>query len=231
MIIHSSILAWRIPCTEEPGGLQSMGSWRVRHDWSNSAYTAPVSWFPWGFLPQACHSLALILIPLNHSHAPATQNKSFPPPFLGSLLLASYPMGWDLPRFSSVQLLSRVRLFVTPWTAAHKASLSITNSQSLLKLMYIASVMPFNHLILCHPLLLCLQSFPESGSFPMSQFFTTGGQSNGVSASASVLPINIQDWFPLGWTGWISLQSKGLSRVFSNTTVQKHQFFGTQLSL
>ena len=76
-----------------------------------------------------------------------------------------------------------------------------------------------------------LQSFPASGSFPMSQFFASGGQSIGVSASASVLPMNIQDWFPLGWTGWISLQSKGLSRVFSNTTVQKHQFFCAQLSL
>ena len=75
------------------------------------------------------------------------------------------------------------------------------------------------------------QSFPASGSFQMSQFFTSGGQSNGVSASASVLPMNIQDWFPLGWTGWISLLFKGLSRVFSNTTVQKHQFFGTPLSL
>ena len=73
-----------------------------------------------------------------------------------------------------------------------------------------------------------LQSFPPSGSFPISQFFASGGQSIGVSASASVLPMNIQDWFPLGWIDWISLQSKGLSRVFSNTTVQKHQFFGTQ---
>ena len=75
-----------------------------------------------------------------------------------------------------------------------------------------------------------LQSFPASGSFQMSQFFTSGGQTIGVSASTSVLPMNIQDWFPLGWTGWISLQSKELSRVFSNTTVQKHQFFSTQLS-
>ena len=75
-----------------------------------------------------------------------------------------------------------------------------------------------------------LQSFPASGSFPISPFFASGGQSIGVSASASVLPMNTQDWFPLGWTGWISLQSKGLSRVFSNTTVQKHQFFGTQPS-
>ena len=84
-----------------------------------------------------------------------------------------------------------------------------------------SSVVPFSS---------CPQSLLASGSFPMSQLFTWGGQSIGVSASASVLPINIQDWFPLGWTGWISLQSKGLSRVFSNTTVQKHQFFGTQLS-
>ena len=84
-----------------------------------------------------------------------------------------------------------------------------------------------NHLILCHPLLLHCQSFPVSESFQMIQFFTSGGQSTGASASASVLPMNIQDWFPLGWTGWISLQSKGISRVFSNTTVQKHHFFGT----
>ena len=76
-----------------------------------------------------------------------------------------------------------------------------------------------------------LQSFPAWGSFPMSQFFTSGGQSIGVSASASVLPMNIQDWFPLGWTGWISLQPKGLSSIFSNTTVQKYQFFSAQLSL
>ena len=84
-----------------------------------------------------------------------------------------------------------------------------------------SSIVPFSS---------CLQSFPASGCFQMSQFFTSDGQSIGVSASASVLPMNIQDWFPLRWTGWISLQSKGLSRVFSNTTVQKHQFFGAQLS-
>ena len=81
------------------------------------------------------------------------------------------------------------------------------------------------------PFASCPQSFPVSGSFPMSQLFTSGGQSIGASTSASVLPMNNQDWFPLGWTGWISLQSKGLSRVFSNTTVQKHQFFGAQLFL
>ena len=130
----------------------------------------------------------------------------------------------------SVQLLSCVWLFVIPWTMAHQAYLSITNSQSLPKLMSIELMMPSNHLILCCPLLLPLQSFTESGSFPMSQLFTSGGQSIGVSTSTSVLPMNTQDWSPLGWTGWISLQSKGLLRVFSNTTFQKHQFFGAQLS-
>ena len=98
------------------------------------------------------------------------------------------------------------------------------------KLMTPELVMPSNHLILCLPLLLLPSVFPASGSFPMSQYFTSGGQSIGVSASASVLPMNIQDGFPLGWTGWISLLSNGLSRVFSNITVQKHQFFGAQPS-
>ena len=137
--------------------------------------------------------------------------------------------------FSSVQLLSHVRLSVTPWTAAHQASLSITNSWSLLKPMSVDSVMPSNHLILC-PLLLPPSIFPSirvfsKTVFQMSHFFESSGQSIGVSASVSVLPMNIQDRFPLGWTGWISLQSKGLSRVFSNTPVQKHQHFSTQLSL
>ena len=85
-----------------------------------------------------------------------------------------------------------------------------------------SSVVPFSS---------CLQSFPASGSFQMSQFFPSGGQSTRASASASVFPMNVQDWFPLGWTGWISVQSKGLLRVFSNTTAQKHQFFSAQLSL
>ena len=132
--------------------------------------------------------------------------------------------------FSSVQLLSHVWLFATPWTPACQASLSITNSQSLLKLMPIELVVPSNHLILCCPLLSCPQSFPASGSFTMSQFFASGGQSIGVSASTSVLPVNMQDWSLLGWTRWISLQSKELSKVFSNITVQKDQFFGAQLS-
>ena len=128
-------------------------------------------------------------------------------------------------QFSSVQSLSPIWLFATPWTVTCQASLSITNARSPPKSMSIVSVMPSNHLILCSPLLL-----PPS-IFQMSQFFASGGQSIGVSASVSVLPKNTQDWSPLGWTCWISLQSKGLSRVFSSTTVQKHQFFGTQLSL
>ena len=131
----------------------------------------------------------------------------------------------------SVQLLSHVQLFRTLWAAAHQASLYITTSQSLLKLISIESVMPSNHLILCRSLLLLPSIFPSSRVFLISRFFASGGQSIGVSASTSVLPMNIQDWLSLGWTGWTSLQSKGISRVLSNTTVQKHQFFGTQLSL
>ena len=134
-------------------------------------------------------------------------------------------------QFSLVQSLSCVWLFVTPWTAARQSSLSITNSWACLNSCKSSQW--------CHPTVLssdvpfssCLQSFPASGSFLVSQFFASGGQRIGVSASASVLPVNIQDWFSLCWTGWISLQSKGLSRVFSNTTVQKHQFFCAQLSL
>ena len=104
---------------------------------------------------------------------------------------------------------------------------SVTISQSLLKFMSTELVMPSNHLILCHPLSSWPQSFPASGSFQMSQLLAWGGQSIGVSASESVLAMNTQDWSPLGRTGWISLQSKGLSRVFSNTTLQKHQFSGS----
>ena len=116
------------------------------------------------------------------------------------------------------------------WTAARQASLSITNSRSSLRVTSIESLIPSSHLILYCPLL--LPSIMSSiGSFPMSQFFTSSGQTIGVSVSASVLTMNIQDCFPLGLTGLISLQSKGLSRVFLNTTVQKHQFFSTQLSL
>ena len=138
----------------------------------------------------------------------------------------SFQIPWGV---SSVQLLSHIQLFATLWTAAYQASLSIINSQSMLKLMSIESVMPPNLSSSAVPFSSCLQSSPASGSFPMSQLFSPHGQSVGASASASVLPMNIQDWFPLGLTGLISLLSKGLSRAFSNTTVQNHQLFGTQL--
>ena len=176
------LLPGKIPWMDKPGGLPSMGSHRVRHDWSDLA-AAEAEWLDYIF--------TLV---------------------------------------QSVQSLSSVLLFVNPWTTARQASLSITNSQNLLKLMSIELVMPSISSSVV-PFSSHLQSFPVSGSFQMSQFFASGGQSIGVLASASVLPMNIQDWFPLGWTGWISLQSKGLSRVFSNTTVQKHQFFSAQLSL
>ena len=123
-------------------------------------------------------------------------------------------------QFSSVQSLSHVRLFATPWIAARQASLSIPNSRSSLRLMSISqwchpvissSVVPFSS---------CPQSLPASDSFPMSQLFAWGGQSTEVSALASFLPKKSQGWSPSEWTGWISLKSKGLSRVFSNTTVQ-----------
>ena len=130
-------------------------------------------------------------------------------------------------KFSSVQSLIRIRLFATPWIAARQASLSITNPRSSLRLMSIESVMPSSHLILCCSFLLLPLILP---SIRVLSNESNLHMSIAVSASAPVLPMNTQDWSPLGWTGWISLQSKGLSRVFSNTTVQKHQFFGAQLS-
>ena len=132
---------------------------------------------------------------------------------------------------SSAAPLHRLRiLFAIAWTTARQACLSSTNSRSPPKHMSIESVMYPAISSSVMPFFSCPQSFPASGSFPMSQLFSSGGRPIGVSASTSVLPMNTQDWSPLRWTGWISLQSKGCSRVFSNTTVQKHQFFGAQLS-
>ena len=133
-------------------------------------------------------------------------------------------------QFSLVQSLSHVWLFATPWTAARQASLSITTPG--------VHPNPCPFCQWCHPTISssvipfssCPPSFPASGSFQMSQFSTSGGQSTGVSASTSVPLVNTQDWSPVGWTAWICLQSKELSRVFSSIAVQKHQFFGTQLS-
>ena len=140
-------------------------------------------------------------------------------------------MNITLKKSSSVLSLSHVRLFATPWTAAYQlpcpsptpgACSNLHKSSQWYPPVISSSVVPFSS---------CLQSFAASGSLPLSRLFELDGQSTEASASASVLPMNIQDWFPLGLTGWISFQSNGLSRVFSNTTVQKHRFFSVQLSL
>ena len=149
---------------------------------------------------------------------------------LATVLLSLAKLEKDLGnRISSVQSLSQVRLFATPWTAARQASLSFTNSWSWwcpsswwCHPTISSSVVPFSS---------CPQSFPASGSFPISWLFISGGHSIGASASMSVLPMNVQGWFPLGLTGLTSLQTKWISRVFSSTTIQKHQFFGAQPSL
>ena len=147
-----------------------------------------------------------------------------------SMVQLSYPYVTTGKTISSVQSLSRVQLFATHGLQHARLPCPLPSPKAD------SSYCPLS--LWCHPTISssvvpfasCLQSFPASGSLPMSHFFASDGQSIGVSASASLLPMNIQDWFPLGWTGWISLQSKGLSRVFSNTTVQKHQFFSAQRS-
>ena len=189
MATHSSILAWRIPWTEEPGGLQSTGSQRVGHDWAisltYSCLTSLYSRNQHNIIKQltvsqfSCSVMSDSLWPrrLQHDRPPCPS----PTPRAYS---NSCPFSWWChPTISS-------------------------------------SVVPF-----------WLHSFPASGSFQMSQFFASGDQSIRVSDSTSILLMNIQDWFPLRWTGWISLQTKGLSSVFSNTIIQKHQFFSAQLSL
>ena len=133
-------------------------------------------------------------------------------------------------QFSSVQSLSRVRLFVTPWIVALQASLSITNSRNSLKLTSIEPVMPSSHLILCRPLLLLPPIPPSIRVFSNESTLCMRWPKYWSFSFSISLPKNTQGWSPLEWTGWISLQAKGLSRVFSNTTVQKYQFFGAQLS-
>ena len=137
----------------------------------------------------------------------------------------------NLNSFVIVPSLSCVQLFETPWNAAQRASLTFTISQSLLKLMSIESMMPSNHLILCHSLLLLPSIFPSIRVFSDESVLHIRWPKYWSLASVSLLQMNIHDWFPLAWTGWNSLLSKGLSRVFSNTTVQKYQFFSAQLSL
>ena len=131
--------------------------------------------------------------------------------------------------FSSVQSLSCVWVFAAAWTATCQASLSITNFWSLLKLMSIESVMASNHLIFCCPLYCLPSTFSCTRVFSNASMLWKRCQSIGVSTSTSVLPMNIQDWFPFRLTGLIFFQSKGHSRIFSNTTVQKYQFFGTHI--
>ena len=208
---------------------------------------------PWFHLEQTCSRVS-------HWHHPGTSLLPSPPLHGGTLvpmwaqLTSSRPLWtfwaslhwvatvWSacllhsrapgLPwRIALVQLLSHVWLFGTPWTAARQASLSFTISWSLLKLMSIKFVFHTTILSSVVPFSSCFQPFPASGSFPMSWLFPSGGQCIGTSASASVLPMNIQDWLPLGLTGFISLQSKGISRVFSNTRVWRHQFFSALPSL
>ena len=253
---HPSILAWRIPWTE-PGGLQSIGTqsqtWLSdlvhMHSASDTSSGLNCREHTGGRISRWRRCSALWaehtpqpFVTCTFSYCPTYP---FPSPFPkvmgrssqmiydgGNATMSSpsesFSRSLDI---SSVQSLRCVWLLVAPWTAAHQASLAITtpracsNSCPLSQWCHLAissSVIPFSS---------CLQSIPVSGSFPMNQFFTSGGQNIGISASASVLPMNIQDWFPLGLIGWISLQSKGLSREFSNTIVQKHQFFGAQLSL
>ena len=138
----------------------------------------------------------------------------------------------SLRPFAVVQLLSHVQLFATPWTTACQPSLSLTSSWSLLKLMPIESVMPSNHLIHCHPLLLLPSIFPSIRIFSnKSVLCFRQAKVLEFQLQHQSFPLNIQDWFPLGLTGWVSLHSKDLSRVFSNTTGQRHQFFSAQPSL
>ena len=147
------------------------------------------------------------------------------------LITKGYCFQYPNHQFSSVQSLSCVRLFVTPWIAAHQASMSITNCQSLPKPMSIDSVMPSSHLILCCPLLLPPSIFPSIRVFSNESALHIRWPKY-WSFSFNISPSNEHlAWCPLGWTGWNSLPSKGLSRVFSNTTVQRHQFFGPQPSL
>ena len=210
MATHSSILVWRISCSEEVGGLQSIGSQRVIHDWSNLA-TKPIC-------PQSQHCLLSVLLLKPFSNSLLRLKKH---------LLLCERMCSHSVHFSRSVVSDSLRPHElqharppcpSPTPRVHSNSCP---SSRWCHPVISSSVVPFSF---------CPQSLPASGSFPMCQLFASGGQNIGVSASASVPPMNTQDWSPLGWTGWTSLQSMGLSRVFSNTTLQKHQFVGAQLS-
>ena len=244
MATHSRILAQEIPWAEEPGGLQSMGLWRVGHDWAttqkqNNITTEKSQWVPSGVFRECkCLSgwlwsemkiLQNLQCPLHLQHLGAETvlygDLSSPHITLSFVnkqghinpsIQFSHSVMSDSLRPYGLQHTRLPCQSPTPracWNSCPSSQRCHPNISS--------SVIPFSF---------CLPSFPASGSFPMSWLFASSGQSIGASASASVLPVNIQDWFPLGCTAWISLQSKRLSRDFSNTTVQKHQFFGIQHS-
>ena len=212
-VLRAGALGW-------PGGMGWGGRWKGGSRWGTHVNPWLIHVNVWQKPLQYCKVISLQLMKwkkkkkvcFNFSHT------------LRSVFFFAFS---ERPDFSSlfvvVQLLSCVRLFATPRTAAYQASLFFTISWGLFRLMSIELMMPSSHPSSVVPFSSCLQSFSASGSFPGSWLFTSGGQSIGASASASVLPMNIQGWFPLGWTGWISLQSRGLSRVFCSTEVQKHQ--------
>ena len=230
MATHSSVLAWRIPGMGEPGRLLSMGSHRVGHDWSDLAAAAADCSHSGSSIYGISQARILEWVAISYSKG------------------SSWPSNWTC--LCCVSCIGRQILHhCTTWGSVQFSGSVVSDSlqprglqQARLPCPLPTSRACSNSCPLsqwCHPTISSsvisfssyLQSFPASGSFQMSQFFASGGQSNGASASASILPMNIQDWFPLGWTGWTSLQSKGFSKVLSNTTVQKHQSFGTQLSL
>ena len=183
MATHSSVLAWRIPGMGDPGGLPSLGSHRVGHDWSDLAAAAAAA--KAHLLTSHCYCSVAHVFDSFRPHR--LQHVRFPCPS------------------------------PSPGACSNSCPLSQWCHTTIS-----SSVDPFSS---------CPQSFPASGFFPVSQLLASGGQSTGVSASASVFPLNIQDWFPLGLTGLIFLQSRELPRVFSDTTVWKHQFFGAEPSL
>ena len=160
-------------------------------------------------------------------YRPKTKDKIYFPTFILSQNLSKSMK--EHGKLFVTQLLSWVQLFAAPWTAAHQASLFFPISQNLVKFMFIESVMPSNHLILCHPLLFMPSIFPRIKVFSKSQLFASDGQS--IRASASALPMNIQGCFPLALAGLMSLMSKGFSRAFSSITIQNNQSIGTQPSL
>ena len=223
-------MAHKLSCSVACGNLSTPCAQSLSHVWLfvtlwTVACQAPLSI---GFSQQEYWS-GLPFPPPGNLPEPGIEPMS---PVLTGRFFSTVPSGESLvTQFSSVQLLSCIWLFAIPWTAASQACSSPAPS-------VYSNSCPLSVSQWCHPSISssvvpfssCTQSFPASGSFQMSPLFTSGGQSITVSASTSVLPVSTQDW-SLGWTGWISLQSRGLSRVFSNTTVQKHQFFGAQLSL